>query len=133
MTAALFVVCLLFVALKRSANALKQTRNINKAFLSTRRFDAFLKKFKPMKSEELTIFLQGLRTCTKTQLSDDVAAITLGTGAKIPFKLKFGGETIYERSFYDDLLKKLRLIDRSVLTGTPGIHNFRFLVAEKIA
>jgi hypothetical protein len=110
----------LSVASKRSANALKQTRNIYQAFLSTRRFDAFLKEFKPKKSEELTIFLQGLQTCTKTQLSDDVAVITLGNRAKLPVSIEFGGEAIYERSFYDDLLKKLRMINRCVLIGNPG-------------
>jgi hypothetical protein len=84
------------------------------------RFDAFLEDFKSKKSEGLTIFLQGLQTCTKTQLSDDVTAITLGNRAKLPVSIEFGGEAIYERSFYDDLLKELRMINRCVLIGNPG-------------
>mmetsp|Transcript_18934 Transcript_18934/g.17179 ORF Transcript_18934/g.17179 Transcript_18934/m.17179 type:complete len:545 (+) Transcript_18934:59-1693(+) len=76
--------------------------------------------------KESSQLLKDLSESTKIQLLHGVNAIMLGNNGVLPFDDSYCANTIFERSFYSDLLKCLNENNNRILIGNPGTSKSMF-------
>ena len=91
-------------------------------------------KFEPTLDSSLTKLMNGLASCSVSNLSSDVDLITLSESCLPEDTIESASQFIYARRFYPELLKNIRKHKRVVLLSNPGTGKsiFQFYYLAKL-